>query len=287
MTIELLNFYYFFFIVAAFAILIGLYFALRNRSERIKTIVVFALLLSNLILHFLKIHFPPYSTDPNKAARDIWFINICAVSVLTFPIFYISKNKTLKDYMFYLGALSGFLALVYPTEALGKELVFDVWRFYYCHIVIFVAPILMVLLKIHELDYRRIWRIPFVMSAVLLFIMVQQVLQAELGIISLRSDDFFDINVHNPSLIWGPGNEEVAGIIKVFTPDFLTKVPFGEFKGETKYWPFFWMLPFMTIVFAVFPFLMCLPWEWEHIVSDFQKLFKKKEAEEIIELEKM
>ena len=32
---------------------------------------------------------------------------------------------------------------------------------------------------------------------------------------------------------------------------------------------------------------MCLPWEWEHIVSDFQKLFKKKEAEEIIELEKM
>ncbi len=287
MTVELLNFYYFFFIVAAFAILIGLYFALRNRSERIKTIVVFALLLSNLILHFLKIHFPPYSTDPNKAARDIWFINICAVSVLTFPIFYISKNKTLKDYMFYLGALSGLLALVYPTEALGKELVFDVWRFYYCHIVIFVAPILMVLLKIHELDYRRIWRIPFVMSAVLLFIMVQQVLQAELGIISLRSDDFFDINVHNPSLIWGPGNKEVAGIIKVFTPDFLTKVPFGEFKGETKYWPFFWMLPFMTIVFAVFPFLMCLPWEWEHIVSDFQKLFKKKEAEEIIELEKM
>ena len=65
----------------------------------------------------------------------------------------------------------------------------------------------------------------FVMSAVLLFIMVQQVLQAELGIISLRSDDFFDINVHNPSLIWGPGTKKLQEssryLLLIFLPRFL------------------------------------------------------------------
>src|SRR5690554_353679 len=130
MTVEFLNLPYFAFILIAVATILGLYFLLRNKSEKTKHAVVFGLLLFNLILHFLKLTFPPYSTNPDKAMRDVWFINICAVSVLSFPIFYISKSKALKDFMFYLGVISGTLALLIPTEALG-EMVWqlDLFRF--------------------------------------------------------------------------------------------------------------------------------------------------------------
>jgi hypothetical protein len=116
---------------------------------------------------------------------------------------------------------------------------------------------------------------PIVMSAVLLLIMVQQVLQAELGIIPMRNTDFFNNNFHNPSLIWGPTDDEVSNVPKLFTPKIFTIVPFGEFKGQTKYWPFFWLLPTIIIFFTAFPFLLCLKWELNHIISDVNTLFKK------------
>ena len=64
--------------------------------------------------------------------------------------------------MFYLGVLSGVLAFLIPTEALGKSVAtLDLWRFYVCHLIIVAVPLLMVILKQHELDYKRIWKIPF------------------------------------------------------------------------------------------------------------------------------
>ena len=97
--------------------------------------------------------------------------------------------------MFYLGVISGFLALLYPTEAINKSpFALDTWRFYITHSIIIIAPLLMVSLKIHTVSYKRIWSMPLIVAAYLLFIMVQNVLQSELGIINFRNDDFFKPN---------------------------------------------------------------------------------------------
>lgn len=273
MKVEFFNLPYFIFILIAVGSLLGLYHLLKNKSQKTKYWVIFALLFFNLVLHFLKLTFPPYSTDPDKAMRDVWFINICAVSVLTFPIFYVAKSKVLKDFIFYLGVISGTLAMLIPTEALGEAVwQLDLFRFYIAHMIILIAPFLMVLLKVHTLDYKRIWKIPFIMMGVLAFIVFQQVLQSELGIVSLRSSDFFNPNYKNPSLIWGPGNEELAVLFKIFTPDFLKTVPYGAYAGQVKYWPFFWLLPAIIIYFTIIPFLICLPWEMKHIKNDCKKL---------------
>lgn len=278
MTVEFFNLPYFAFIFIAFGTLIGLYYLLKNKSLKTKKIVIFSLLLFNLILHFLKLTFPPYSTNPNIAMRDIWFINICAVSVLTFPFYFISKSPALKDFMFYLGTISGTLALLIPTEALGKQVwQLDLFRFYIAHTIILIAPMLMVLLKVHKLNYKRIWKIPFIMGGVLLFIITQQVLQSELGFVDLRNGNFFDINYKNNSFIWGPGNDELAVFFTIFTPKFLKTVPVGVYAGETKYWPFFWLMPSMFIYFIFLPLLICLPFEYKHIASDFKKIFSKKQ----------
>ena len=183
--VKLFNFWYFFFVFLAAATVIVPYVLLRNKSQKTKKIVIFIMLILNLALHFLKLTFPPYSTNPpEKAIRDISFINVCATSVLFFPFIFISKSDTAKDYMVYLGIISGFLAVFYPTEALNKSVfTLDLWRFYFCHIVIFAAPLLTVLLGVHKLDIRRIWKIPFCIMAMLLFIVCNQVLQSELQLI--------------------------------------------------------------------------------------------------------
>lgn len=246
------------YIIFAIGSFVGLYFLLRKKSEKIKTIVVGAILVFNLVLHFLKLTFPPYSTNPDLAMSQIWFINICGVSILVFPIIFFSKNKTLKDFMLYLGVISGFLALVYPTEAINKDpFALDTIRFYLAHSIIIIAPLLMVSLKLHTISYRRIWAMPLIICAYLLFIMVQNVLQSELGIINLRNGDFFNPNYHNPSLVWGP-TDGVAIVFKIFTPGFMKVVPYGPYQGELKFWPFFWLVPGAFVYFWAIPFVFVL-----------------------------
>ncbi|MGN0961679.1 MAG: hypothetical protein ACI4PF_05755 [Christensenellales bacterium] len=276
--VKMFNVWYFMFLLIGIGSILGLYFLLKNRSDKVKKIVLSSILFFNLALHFLKILFPPYNADLGYALKNIWFINVCGTSVLFFPFIFLSKSDTAKDYMFYLGVISGFLAFLYPTEALGKNvLTFDLWRFYICHLIIIAVPLLMVLLKVHKLNFKRIWKIPFCVMAMLLFIICNQVLQSELGIISLRNDNMLDINYSNPSLIWGP-TDDVAVIFSWLTPNFMKTVPFGAYAGQEKYWPFFWMIPGVFVYFLIIPFLFCLIFDFKNIKNSFSKLgtmFKK------------
>lgn len=287
--VKLGNFWYLFFILFTIGSILGLYFLFRNKSLKAKKLLIAGLVLFNLALHFLKLLFPPYSTNPEFALENVWFINICAVSVATFPFLFFSKSDTAKDWMFYLGVISGFLALVYPTEALNKSvLTLDLWRFYFCHIIIFIAPLLMVLLKVHKLNYHNIWKMPFCMFAVMLFIICNQVLQSELGIISMRGNDILEAGCgyRNTSLIWGP-TDGIAALFTWATPEFMKTIPVGEFAGQSKYWPLFYLMPACLIYFTILPLLISLPWEYKHIKQDFvtvKSYFKRfKKDKEVTE----
>ncbi len=280
--VMLFNFWHIFFILLVSGAIVGAYFALRNASDRTKKLVLGSLLFFNLILHFLKPTFPPYSTDPELAMREIWFVNVCGTSVLFFPFLFLSKSKTAKDYMVFLGIISGFLALLYPTEALGKSvLTLDLWRFYICHGILIAVPMLTVLLKLHKLDVRRIPKMPICICAMLLFIICNQVLQSELGIIPLRDGNMLDVNFRNPSLIWGP-TDDVAVLFSWLTPSFMKTVPVGAYAGQEKYWPFFWMLPGVIFYFLLIPLLICLIFDFKEtkdtLIAPFKLLKAKKRA---------
>lgn len=272
--VELFNFWYIFFILLISGSIVGLYFLLKNKSVKTKKIVLGSLLFFNLGLHFFKLTFPPYSTNPEIAMREVWFVNVCATSVLFFPFIFISKSNVAKDYMVFLGIISGFLATFYPTEAIGKSvLTLDLWRFYICHGILIAVPLLMVLLKIHKLDVKRIWKTPFCILAMLLFIICNQVLQSELGIIDLRNNDMFNVNYRNPSLIWGP-TDSVAVVFSWLTPSFMKTIPVGEFAGQPKYWPFFWMVPGVVVYFLLIPLITCLIFDYKGTINTFANLFK-------------
>ena len=280
MIIEMFNFWYFFWLALAAGSVVGLYFLLRNCSETVQKIVLFSLLVVGLALHFLKVYIPPYSVDEARMLRDSWFVNICGANIALFPFMFWCKSDKVKDYMFYIGVLSGLIALFYPQEPLAKGVEgqlaeqLDILRFYYHHWMVMAVPLLMVLLGHHKLSYKRVHWAPAGLLLVMLFIILNQVFQWELGYFTLwNAEDFCAIHFKNTSYIWGPGeNDAIGEFFALFTPKIFTKVPVGEFVGQAKYWPWFWMIVPCYVLVTPLSFLLSMIFDAKSLRADVNRL---------------
>ena len=281
MFIAMFNFWYFFWLILAAGATVGLYFLLRNRSVFVQKTTLFSLLAFGLLLHFLKVYIPPYSVDEARMLRDSWFINICAANIALFPFMFFSKKDSVKDYMFYLGVISGLLALVYPQEPMAKvdQLAeqLDIVRFYYHHWMVMAVPLLMVMLGLHKISYKRILAAPVGLLLLMLFIMLNQVFQAELGYIPLRNQtSVLGIGYKNTSYIWGPGtNDAIGNFLATFTPRIFRTVPVGQFAGAEKYWPWFWIVVPAFVLVTPLAFLLSIAFDRKHFIQDVTVLKKR------------
>ena len=282
MFIAMFNGWYFFWLLVCSGITVGLYFLLRNKSQKTQKAVLFGILVLGLIAHFTKVYYPPYSTDEARMLRDSWFVNICGANIALFPFFFWSKNEKIKDYMFHIGVLSGLIALFYPQEPIAKvdqaaEQI-DIIRFYFHHWMVLAVPLLMVLLGLHKPSYKRVLSAPVGILLLMLFIMLNQILQSELGFIPLRDrGNFFGIDYKNTSYIWGPGeNDAIGNFFALFTPKLFKTVPVGEYAGQIKYWPWFWMIVPVFALVTPLSFGLSMIFDAKSLKADLRKLFSRK-----------
>ena len=280
MIIKMFNFWYFLWIALAAGALVGLYYALRRARPAVQKGVLWGLLAFGLLLHFLKVYIPPYSVDEARMLRDSWFVNICAGNIALFPFLFLCKNKYCKDYMFYIGVISGLIALFYPQEPMAKldqsaELL-DIVRFYFHHWMLLSVPLLTVLLGLHTLSWRRILAAPVGLLLVMLFVMLNQLFQSELGFIPMRGDDLLHINYKNTSYIWGPGvNDAIGDFLALFCPPLFKTVPMGSMAGQVKYWPWFWLICPVFLLVTPLAFGLNMIFDHRNFRSDLRKLFRK------------
>ena len=267
--IYIFNYIYFLYIAFALILLIGLYLLLRNKSKKVSSIVLFSLLLSGFILHFLKLFADFYQAWMPTAIRTLTPEAICTVSIIIFPWLFLSKNPLSKDYMFYMGMFGGLVATLYPVNVIGFDAFeFETIRFFYHHVLLWVVPLLMMMLKLHTLDYKRIWKISFLAIFVLCIILINEVILVGTGFV--RADILFSYEFRNTALIFGPMPElgPVNTFLTAFTPELFTTVPIGPNAGETFYWPIVWMLVPAFIYFTIGAFLLALPFEYKKIKRD-------------------
>jgi len=279
--IQMFNGWYFFWFFLQIGATVGLYFALRKANQKVQHGVLYGLLVLGLLFHFLKVFIPPYSVDEARMLRDSWFVNICGANIALFPFLYFIKNKYIKDYMFYIGVLTGLIVLFYPQEPLAKSNqmgeFWDIVRFYFHHWMIMAVPLLMVLLGHHKLSYKRVICAPIGLLVLMLFIILNQIFQSELGFIPLRNSDIFAIGYKNTSYIWGPGTDDAIGnFLALFCPDFFKVIPVGQFAGQVKYWPWFWMIFPCFILVTPLSFGLSMIFDHSSLGKDLKKLFRKK-----------
>ena len=63
------NFWYFFWLILLGGLTVGLYYLLRNKSMKTQKIVLFSILALGVLMHFLKVYYPPYSVDNAHRSR--------------------------------------------------------------------------------------------------------------------------------------------------------------------------------------------------------------------------
>ena len=278
--------FYYVYLLACFGLFFGLYFGLRHKSKKAQKTALLIFLWLNFALHFIKLSFSLYDVQHDVTIiRKATFENICAVSTLIFPFLFMGKNKVGKDYMFYLGSISGFAGCVYPAPVDtwmwngAKGLPFyhlETIRYYICHAGIWIVPVLMVLFGLHRLDYRRIWKAILFYFGVLGLIIVNEIILVRIGWVkdpgSLK--DFLD-NVGGRDLGYA------------FGPNEMLEKPLKFVLWLT---PKAWKDPYVPILWEFFPvvilggaacFAVSMIWDHEHFKNDCIALknFVKAKAE--------
>jgi hypothetical protein len=103
-----------------------------------------------------------------------------------------------------------------------------------------------------------------------------------LGFIPLRNNDIFAIGYKNSSYIWGPGTDDAIGeFLALFCPKFFRTIPVGEFAGQVKYWPWFWLLCPVFLLVTPLSFGMSMIFDHKQFAADMKALFHKKEIAKV------
>lgn len=265
---EVGNFIYFIVLAIEILLTVGLYLFLKNKSKNFTYNFLLIWCFCNFALHFLK----QFSYMSFYSLRKSTAENICAVSTLVFPFIMLYKKQgSIHDFMFMIGVIGGGAGLLYPTEAIGKQVfAFDTLRFFFCHYSLFAIPLLLALTDIYRPKFKNFWKMP------IYFLIYEAIICGNTALIivsKLYKNDknmtfielFFDKNLLNNSFVFGPTDDmgKVGQIIGNLCPGFMKIDIFKLFNGRVVYWPVVWLIIPSIIIFIPLYLLISFPFYYK------------------------
>ena len=256
-----------------------LVFALWLRKYPLASkITIMAILFIGFVVHFLRLAFPPPGHRFPAAYQYISPMSISAFNAITFFFIFLFGNKMWKDYMFYMGFLTGLLAMLMPVTAYGRATgSFDAIRFFIIHGIIALAPILMIISGHHHTSWKRAFLAPFAILIVLAVILINEVMLTALGVIDQSMGQLLSHETRNGALVFGP---EPRGGFATVVFDALTPKVFktalfgipslGISPGDTLFWPVIWILVPGTIIFVPASLIMGIATDPKRFIRDMK-----------------
>lgn len=252
----------------------------RKIKQNYVHIFIVVLLFVNFALHFLKILLPSYFADLPYSFKKVTPDNICAVSVIFFPFMYLWGGKYFKDYMFYLGIVSGLGVYLFPSSYDGYVInnaatVVEIARFYFSHMPLVIAPLAMVASGLHRLNHRRVWVTPLIFLGVLTLIGLNEVFLKLSGVTNASWQDVFSNNYRNGAMVFGPMSildASLGGFYWVILPFLKYQWP-GT--NNIYYVPVLWMALPTFVIMCIGYFLISLPWSHREAYLDYQTIKQK------------
>ena len=130
-------------------IIFAIYYPLRHAAEATKRNVIILLMALNILQHFFKHYIYPH-IPANGLQLDNTACNICAFLILASPFMHLCKSRSARQYIAYVGTISGAVAILVPFWFFGRDIfaadvIWEFIRFYSCHALLFTTSLLPVL----------------------------------------------------------------------------------------------------------------------------------------------
>ncbi|MCR5348108.1 MAG: hypothetical protein K6E59_00640 [Bacilli bacterium] len=275
-------------------------------GQKFTKILVSVTLWISFAIHFLMVFTPYYWQGVPDSAVVIALPNVCAVYVVIAPFVFHFGNAYWKDYLYYGGVLAGLLAMVvFPTPIVSAEstktfadttYLIETIRYYLVHALIVFAPVWMLVGKVHTLNYRRLWAVPLMFTALLTVTVLNGMF---FGMVVkhpwfphefIGPDGLFNRygphnGTANQSMAYGPGPDKDAALswLYPYTIPYLQTYYYGD---QLLFVPVIWVMPYLYLGVALMGIPLALPFDYRRIGGDFASfgrkvgsLFRKKEKE--------
>ena len=275
------NFWYWLFLALLAAMTYLSYVLSRRMGPGFTRKFILTILWTNFALHFLKQLNPSYLADFPYSLKRSTPENLCALLIMVSPFIFLLGPNWAKDYMFFIGIVSGIGVYLNPTGALNMPLdnannLLEALRFYLCHAPLVICSVLMVTSGFHHLDYHRIWTIAVTFIGFQTVLFLNEFFLKISGLIQMDWAAFFSRSVRNGGLTFGPYpsmDGSLGALYPVLIPPFLMFT--GE-DGALTFVPVLWMIGPVVLIGLPLCFLCYIPFEHRHMYLDYLT-FKEKQ----------
>lgn len=297
MSVAFGNIFYFLPILIAVLIAVAGALICHKKGERFTRIFVLVVYLISFAIHFLMALTPYYQIDMPLSLAHIALPVLCGVYAVFAPFLFWFGKGYAKDYLFYIGLLSFVGTYLNPTTptGLGTKYTFadsvylwEVIRYYACHLALLVGPVCMLAGGCYRISYRRLWALPLTFAGAMGMTVVNAIVFSFVvkhpwfpttwygpdGIFNRFATHAF---MANKGYAMGP-DPSIDPYVKWLYPFLIPGLQYYYSDGQMLFTPVVWTLPltYFVVIFVFLPIVGAIDHKQVH--ADFLAI-KAKIAE--------